>query len=72
VAHELDAVFLESGDSEVTAAAWYGMRMQPLPVDIKLKGPENRLSIGSGELRALHWPGHSPGSLVAFSPKAKA
>ena len=24
VAHELDAVYLESGDSEVTAASWYG------------------------------------------------
>jgi glyoxylase-like metal-dependent hydrolase (beta-lactamase superfamily II) len=38
VAHALDAVYLESGDSEVTAASWYGSRMNPLPVDIKLTG----------------------------------
>ena len=69
-AHELDAVFLESGDSEVTAASWYGARMQPLPVDITLTGSENRLSVGSGELCALHWPGHSPGSLVVTTQLA--
>ncbi|MCP3954569.1 MAG: MBL fold metallo-hydrolase [Desulfobacterales bacterium] len=64
VAHELDAAYLESGDSEVTAASWYGTRMPPLPVDIKLEGPENSTEIGNGQLTALHWPGHSPGSMV--------
>ena len=64
VAHELDAVYLEAGDSEVTAASWYSARMQPLAVDIKLTGLENNLEIGSGRITALHWPGHSPGSMV--------
>ncbi len=64
VAHELDAVYLESGDSEVTAASWYGARMQPLPVDVILEGPENSVVIGDGQMTALHWPGHSPGSMV--------
>lgn len=64
VAHELDAVYLESGDSEVTAASWYGARMQPLPVDLKLKGAENNFNLGSGKMTVLHWPGHSPGSMV--------
>lgn len=36
VAHALDAVYLESGDDEVTAASWYGSHLEPLPVDIKL------------------------------------
>lgn len=64
VAHELDAVYLESGDSEVTAASWYGARFKPLTVDIKLRGDESTLEIGSGSVKAIHWPGHSPGSVV--------
>jgi glyoxylase-like metal-dependent hydrolase (beta-lactamase superfamily II) len=64
VAHALDAVYLESGDSDVTAASWYGASMPPLPVDIKLEGDENIIAIGSGQVAALHWPGHSPGSMV--------
>jgi len=64
VAHELDAVYLESGDSEVTAASWYGARFEPLAIDIKLQGEECTLAIGSGSVKAIHWPGHSPGSVV--------
>ncbi len=64
VAHELDAVYLESGDDEVTAASWYGARLKPLAVDIKLRGEQSTLAIGSGSVTALHCPGHSPGSVV--------
>lgn len=64
VAHELDAVYLESGDNEVTAASWYGERFEPLTVDLKLHGEESTINVGSGAIRAIHWPGHSPGSVV--------
>jgi len=64
VAHELDAVYLESGDNEVTAASWYGARLKPLTIDIKLQGDESTLAVGAGRLTAIHWPGHSPGSVV--------
>lgn len=64
VAHALDAIFLESGDSEVTAASWYGSQMEPLQVDQKLQGFRNEISVGSGRITALHCPGHSPGSVV--------
>ena len=64
VAHALDAVYLESGDSEVTAASWYGARFKPLAIDIKLQGEQSTLVIGSGSVTAIHWPGHSPGSVV--------
>ncbi len=63
-AHELDATYLESGDNDVTAASWYGARLEPLSIDIKLRGEESSLDIGSGTIRAIHWPGHSPGSVV--------
>jgi glyoxylase-like metal-dependent hydrolase (beta-lactamase superfamily II) len=64
VAHELDAAFLEAGDSEVTAASWYGTWMDPLSIDVTLRGEKNDLAVGDGTIAAIHWPGHSPGSLV--------
>jgi len=64
VAHELDARYLEAGDSEVTAASWYGATIPALPVDHKITGDSETFQLGSGEIRALHCPGHSPGSVV--------
>lgn len=64
VAHQLDAAYLESGDDVVTAASWYGDQMRPLVIDIKLTGAETVIKIGDGEIKALHCPGHSPGSVV--------
>jgi len=64
VAHEQDAVFLESGDSDVTAAAWYNDQLAPFAVDHKVKGSEEIFPIGAGAVKALHAPGHSPGSMV--------
>ncbi len=63
-AHELDAVYLENGDSEVTAAKWYGATLNPFTVDLKISGEKNKLPLGDGEITAIHWPGHSPGSVV--------
>jgi glyoxylase-like metal-dependent hydrolase (beta-lactamase superfamily II) len=64
VAHELDAGFLESGDSEVTAASWYGAFMDPVKVDVKVKGKEKFFTVGGLEVAFYHAPGHSPGSSV--------
>ena len=64
VAHALDAVYLEKGDSGVTAASWYGARMEPLAVDVKLEGEQNTIAVEDLVITALHWPGHSPGSVV--------
>ncbi|MBF0525706.1 MAG: MBL fold metallo-hydrolase [Deltaproteobacteria bacterium] len=64
VAHELDAVYLESGDNRVTGAAWCGGRLEPLAIDIKLQGRESAMAIGNGTVTAIHCPGHSPGSVV--------
>lgn len=64
VAHELDAVYLESGDDVVTAASWYGAQSGPLVIDIRLTEAETTIGIGDGEIKALHCPGHSPGSVV--------
>ena len=64
VAHELDAAYLENGDSTVTAANWYGARMHPLKIDHKIKDKEESFQVGRNKLTAYHCPGHSPGSVV--------
>ena len=64
VAHELDAIYLESGDNRVTGATSYGARLEPFVIDIRLQGQESTLAIGSGTVTAIHCPGHSPGSVV--------
>jgi glyoxylase-like metal-dependent hydrolase (beta-lactamase superfamily II) len=64
VAHQLDAVYLEAGDSQVTAASWYGTKMRPLAIDHKIEGHKEIFTVGQIEVSAYHCPGHSPGSLV--------
>ncbi len=64
VAHEEGRWFLESGDSEVTAASWYGSVMPPTPVDIGVDGPSRSFTVGDSELVFHHTPGHSPDSSV--------
>ena len=64
VAHELDAVYLEKGDSTVTAASWYGTRMSPLQIDYKIKAASDAITVGDGVVQSYHCPGHSPGSMV--------
>ncbi len=64
VCHEKDARFLEQGDNEVTAAAWYGAEIQPFTVDRKLTGDREDIHLGERIIQAIHVPGHSPGSVV--------
>ena len=64
VAHQLDAAYLEAGDSQVTAASWYGTKMQPLVIDHKIEGLKEIFKVGKQKVTAFHCPGHSPGSLI--------
>jgi glyoxylase-like metal-dependent hydrolase (beta-lactamase superfamily II) len=64
VAHELDAVYLEEGDSDVTAARWYGKTLEPLTVDYKITSFEESFFVGNRKITSFHTPGHSPGSVV--------
>ena len=64
VAHELDAVYLEEGDSDVTAARWYGRTFEPLAVDYKITSFEESFFVGAKRITSFHTPGHSPGSVV--------
>jgi glyoxylase-like metal-dependent hydrolase (beta-lactamase superfamily II) len=64
VAHELDAAFLEEGDSETTAASWYGRTLKPFSIDRKISGDREEIRLGESVIEAIHTPGHSPGSVV--------
>ena len=64
VLHARDAPYLKTADPDVTAAAWYGARLDPCPVDHELVGGEEILEVGGRPIRALHIPGHSPGSVA--------
>ena len=55
-AHAKDAVYLEAGDSDVTAASWYGARMLPLRIDEKITTERETTRVGSGEVIAHHLP----------------
>ncbi len=64
VAHELDAVALEAGNSILTAANWYGATMRPLTIDVKLTGRRSQIHLGGRRVDAFHIPGHTPGSVA--------
>jgi glyoxylase-like metal-dependent hydrolase (beta-lactamase superfamily II) len=64
VAHELDAVYLERGDSNVTGARWYGEVLEPLTVDHKITSFKDSFLLGNRTIQSFHTPGHSPGSVV--------
>jgi glyoxylase-like metal-dependent hydrolase (beta-lactamase superfamily II) len=64
VAHTLDAVYLEKGDSDVTGARWYGGVLEPFGVDHKITSSEESFVLGTGTVQCYHTPGHSPGSVV--------
>ena len=65
VIHEAEADYLVNGDSQVTAASWYGATMPPTTVDWRLTGAQTDINLGEKIIQAIHIPGHSPGS-VAF------
>ena len=62
--HELDAEAAETGDSIRTAADCYGIDFPPTSIDRKLSGNEETLTFNGENLRWLHTPGHTPGSIV--------
>ena len=66
VAHSLDAPYIESGDPEFTAAAWYGKTLPKVGVDYVMQGKNDTLDFPRGTLRLIHTPGHTPGSIAVY------
>lgn len=65
VIHELDADAVADGDPVLTAANWYETDFPPTKIDERLSGSEGALVPG-GELKWLHTPGHTPGSICLY------
>ena len=63
--HELDADAVAEGDPVLTAANWYETDFPPTKIDERLSGSEGTLVPG-GELKWLHTPGHTPGSICLY------
>ena len=64
VMHILDSVYVTEGDSETTAASWYGSKMKKTQVDIVINKDREVFKLDDIEITAWHTPGHSPGSMV--------
>ncbi len=65
-AHALDAGAIEKGDPGLTAAAWYGLKLEAMEISDVIQEHERVLSFPAGDLHILHAPGHTPGSCVAW------
>ncbi|HJX69485.1 MAG TPA: MBL fold metallo-hydrolase [Dehalococcoidia bacterium] len=64
IAHELDAGAIETGMG--TGAEFYGVAYNPCKVDIRLSKEEESLQYGGYKLKAVHIPGHTPGSIAVY------
>ena len=64
IAHELEAKAIETGVG--IGAEFYGIAYKPCKVDIKLSKGEESIQYGGYELKAVHIPGHTPGSIAVY------
>ena len=64
IAHELDAQAIETG--KWVGAEFYGVDCQPCPVDTRLEKAEHNLRFAKYELKAVHIPGHTQGSIAVY------
>lgn len=69
IAHELDAEAIETGKG--TGAEFYGVDYHACPVDVKLIRQEEVISHGGHDLKAVHVPGHTPGSIAVYVDMGK-
>lgn len=68
IAHEMDAQAIETGRR--VGAEVYGVDYQPCEVDIRLKEVEHTLRFSKYELKTLHIPGHTQGSIAVYTDVA--
>jgi glyoxylase-like metal-dependent hydrolase (beta-lactamase superfamily II) len=66
IAHESDALAIETGDDILTAASWYNTHLPEVPVDRKLTAEHEVLKFAGDEIHCLHTPGHTPGSISLY------
>lgn len=66
VCHELERGAVAEGRSELTGARYYGVKYQPVTVDVVLSGECPALFVGDVALHCLFTPGHTPGGISPY------
>lgn len=66
IAHQLELPAIAEGRSELTAAKWYGVKYNPVDVDIILAEAHTAVPVGNLELHCLHTPGHTSGGISIY------
>jgi glyoxylase-like metal-dependent hydrolase (beta-lactamase superfamily II) len=66
IAHERDADAIEGRVLGPTAAAWYGVKYQPVTIDHIMSQETEMVKFGNIEFYLLHTPGHTPGSISVY------
>ena len=69
IAHALDAEAIETGIG--TGSEFYGVSYQPCRVNTKIDKAEDSLSFTKYELKVIHIPGHTPGSIAVYADMGK-
>ncbi|MCX7856539.1 MAG: MBL fold metallo-hydrolase [Deltaproteobacteria bacterium] len=64
IAHTLDTDKIEKGVD--VGAEYYGVNYDPCTVDIKIDTEHHTLHVGKHELKLIHIPGHTPGSIACY------
>ena len=64
IAHELDTEAIETGIG--SGAEYYGVSYRPCKVDVILRGSEETVRCGHHDLKVIHIPGHTPGSIAVY------
>ena len=64
IAHELDTEAIETGIG--SGAEYYGVSYWPCKVDVILRGTEETVRCGHHDLKVIHIPGHTPGSIAVY------
>lgn len=65
VAHEQELPAIEVGLPNLTAAAMYGVKYQPVKADVVLKG-DGAVTVGKLKLYCPHTPGHTVGGISPY------
>lgn len=68
--HEAEAEPMMSGDMSLTISQMFGSRLASMDIAPLKEG--DTLDCGESELKVLHTPGHSPGSIALHDKKNKA
>jgi glyoxylase-like metal-dependent hydrolase (beta-lactamase superfamily II) len=63
-AHEKDARAIEDVLPSFTVERYYGITLDPIPVDVWLAGGQGGFDFAGGALSWVHAPGHTPGSIA--------